>query len=179
MSFLGKLISSLFSGIHVGDKCEDKSTHDSAPKQNVSGINSSANMTIGTNTSYSYQGQQNTNGEGVQLVINAPCELSFPAVSCTPRTILSLSEQAKSIIKMMVETGEERFATLELAGELKDMHLINTNKPFPINDGTAILEGIDALVEHAYLRHSEKRNSGNLYVLTTKGREYGKHLLTE
>ena len=180
MSFLGKLISSLFSGIHVGDKYENNSTHDSAPKQNVSGINNSANMTIGTNNSYSYRGQQNTNNiEGVQVVINGPCELNMSTTSKTASSIHPLSEQAKSIMITMAESGEERFATLELAEKLEEIHMINTNKSFPINDGIAILEGIDSLVGHGYLKHSEKRDSGNLYVLTTKGRDYGKRLLEE
>ena len=136
-------------------------------------------MTIGTINDYTYQGQLNTNnGGGVLFVINNPGELKVSATSNAEPPLPQLSEQAKSIMKKLAETGEERFTTLELAGKLEEIHMINTKKQFPIDDGIAILEGIDSLVEHAYLKHSEKRDSGNLYVLTTKGREYGKSLIS-
>ena len=100
MSFLGKILSSLFSGIQVGDRTEDRSSHDSGPKLKVSGINNTANMTcIGTNNSYSYQGQQNTNNvKGVQLFINGPCALNVSATSNKASSVPPLSEQAKSIL---------------------------------------------------------------------------------
>lgn len=89
------------------------------------------------------------------------------------------SEQAKSIIMQMVNTGEERLATLEMAGKLEDVHMINTNMPFQTNDGIAVLEGINTLVEQGYLKHSVNNGSSNIYSLTAKGRDYGKKLLEE
>lgn len=181
MSFLWKLFSSLFSGIHVGDKYEDKSTHDSAPKQTVSGLNSSASMTIGTYNSYNYQGQENTNkGEGVQLVINGPCELKMPTTAKTESPIPQLSEQAKSIMKQLVKSGHAGLVA-ELKGAIIEGLITKENQRITLDDIDSVEDDLNCLVANMYLTEPEKCSSGYgcMYDLTAKGKKFGKTLLEE
>ena len=181
MSFLGKLISSLFSGIHFGDKYEDKSSHDSAPKQNVSGINSSANMTIETKNSYNYQGQLNTNnGGGVLLVINSPRELTVSATSNMESPIPQLSEQAKSIMKQLVKSGHAGLVA-ELKGAIIEGLITKENQRITLDDIDSVEDDLNCLVANMYLTKPEKCSSGYgyMYDLTIKGKIFGKSLLAE
>lgn len=183
-SFLKWLWSIISGGIHVGDKNEDKSTHDSAPKQSVSGLKSSANMTIGTNNSYSFQGQQNTiSGEGIQLVINSPCELNVSATSNTasPRSISPLSEQAKSLIRQMIENHSEMIIVFEPVGIVDTIVLFEAKKEMTIEDKLSVSDDLKALELNEYLRYCKPNDNltGQIYALTAKGREYGKKLIEE
>ena len=176
MSFLGKLISSLFNGIHVGDKYEDKSTHDSAPKQNVSGLNSSANMTIGTNISYSYQGQQNTNNvEGVQVVINGPCELSMPTTSPKTCPIPPLSEQAKSIMKQLIESGHDGLVTWKPNHVIIEGLLTTKNKNIVVDEIDSVDDDLACLAQNGYLKYYKECDGGlgSIYYLTSAGKKFG------
>ena len=182
-SFLKWLWSIISGGIHVGDKNEDKSTHDSAPKQSVSGLKSSANMTIGTNNSYSYQGQQNTNsGEGMQFVINSPCELKVSTTSNTasPRPLPPLSEQAKSIMKQLVKSGHAGLVA-ELKGALIEGLITKENQRITLDNIDSVEDDLNCLVANKYLTEPQKCSSGYgcIYDLTMKGKKFGKSLLAE
>lgn len=176
-SFLSSLCRFFSNGLTIGRK--EETDIDSSKKNTVVGSHNSFNETnIGT---------QNNNTKSINITVSEAASVTIGDFSTKTFTLSSnakpscidLSDQAKSILKTMAESGEERLATLEMAGKLEDVHMINTNMPFQINDGIAVLEGITTLVELGYLKHSVNNDSSNIYSLTTKGRDYGKKLLEE
>lgn len=178
-SFLKWLWSIISGGIHVGDKTDNRTTNDSSQKNTVVGNN---NCITETKIESQYNAPSTINitvSDSRNVSIGDFSTKTFTLSSNAKPSCIDLSEQAKSILKTMAESGEERLATLKMAGKLEEIHMMDTNKPFPINDGIAIQEGIESLVEQSYLKHSEKTGSGNIYSLSTKGREYGKKLLEE
>ena len=180
MSIIWDFLSSLFSGIHIGDKYEDKSTHDSAPKQTVSGLNSSASMTIETNNN-NYQGQLNTNnGGGVLFVINNQKELKGSATSNTESPIPQLSEQAKSIMKQLVKSGHAGLVA-ELNGALIEGLITKENQRITLDDIDSVEDDLNCLVANMYLTEPQKCPSGYgcIYDLTIKGKKFGNTLLAE
>ncbi len=132
-----------------------------------------------TNINVTNSGEINSASGGSVVANNYHPETNL-YISGTPSPELpEPSEQAKSIMRQIVDAGEERLVTFEQVGIIEELLMVNTKKTIPIIDKIAVPEDINTLVKHGYLGHYKNNKTGDIYVLTPKGREYGKKLLGE
>ena len=103
-------------------------------------------------------------------------------VSSAPaKKIPKLSDQAKSIIKQMIENHSDSIIVFEPDGPIDSVVLFEAKKEMIIEDKLRIPDDLNALILNGLLRYCQpnKNQTGKFYALTVQGREYGNKLIEE
>ena len=127
--------------------------------------------------------QSNKNGNnniasGGGVIANDYHPTTSITVEAVPaQTIPEPSEQAKSIIKQLVDNNGERLVSFEELGIVQELLIPNTNITIIISDKLSVKEDLTILEKNGYISASIQNATGFIYVLTPTAREYGKELL--
>lgn len=160
-SFLKHLFSLIFGGLHIGAKTDNS-------QSNISGTKAKT-ITIGS-------GKSNTT---INQTYNINLKLPEGITTAPPKAVSqkkALSNQAKSIMEQLIESGHDGLVTWKPNHVIIEGLQTTQNMDIVIDDMDSVDDDLTSLTHNGLLKYYKECDSGigSIYYLTAAGKKYRK-----